>query len=247
VIIESKNVRDWFSGCNLREAMISRIERVCYPIGSSLAFSDLPLVLAPSDSDAEERALLKALTRTRSLILRMRISAESDFEALKEYWTAGYKNKDIVPIFESISRTPEVELLDFAHLLPPTPRKYLYTYPSRSLGVEGIYPDSFWAALNFFEFIPREDFSDPETQNAYIRANFDPALAPYRYGDLLILRDPLTDRARHASVMIADDIVYTKNGRSILRPFMLMKLGDLMARHGVDGAPRIEVWRKRER
>ncbi|MCB1234364.1 MAG: hypothetical protein KDM91_04780, partial [Verrucomicrobiae bacterium] len=144
VIIESANVREWFADTGLSPEVAGTIESLSYKMGRSLAFSDVPYVLGKITTDAEERSFMKALTRTRSLILRLKVSPQMDFEQVADYWTAGYKNKDILPILESVLRTQGVERLDVAHLLPPTPRKHLYTYPPLSAGMSGRYPDCFW-------------------------------------------------------------------------------------------------------
>ena len=53
---------------------------------------------------------------------------------------------------------------------------------------------------------------------------------PYRFGDLLLFFDVEKSDVIHTCIYIADDIVYTRNDRSPLRPFMLMKIGDLLTR-----------------
>ena len=244
VIIESGQVRDWFSESDVSEEILTFIEKLSYRIGDQLAFSDLPAVLTRIHVDKEERKLLQALTRTRSLIVRLRVGEDTDFESLKEYWTAGYRSRDILPLLESIAYLEGVEYFDLAHLLPPTPRKYLYTFPSRALGIDGLYPDSFWTSLNFFHYLPSGEFADENVALAHIVANFEQVRGDFQFGDLLLFRDSRTGRALHSCTYVADDIVYTKDGRSVLRPFVLAKLGDLNARYGSDRSVGIEVWRR---
>jgi hypothetical protein len=246
VIIETGNVRSWVADSGLSAETISRIERMTYRIGDSLAFSDVSAILSKISTDHEEREFLKSLTRTRSLVLRLKISPESDFESLKDYWSVGRKSKDILPFFESISQTPGREMIDVIHLLPPTPRKYLNTFPPLSLGIEGQFPGSFWASMNFFRYTPLIDFDDPEYSKAYIRRFYKSARQPYQYGDLILITDPISGRTNHTCVFVADDIVYTKNGRSILKPFVFMKLSDMLSLYSTEARPSIEVWRAME-
>lgn len=244
VIIASGNVQEWFEGSGLSPDTVRAIERVCYPLGNSLAFSDLPYIIAGMHDEKEERRLLKAMTRTRSMILRLKITPESDFEGLKDYWTAGFKNKDVLPLFESIVRTAGVDYVDTSHLLPPVPRKYLYSYPSQSLGMDGIYPDSFWISMNFFRYIPDEAFDNMDAVMQFARTNFVPATEPFTFGDLLLFTNPDTGKSFHSCIFIADDIVYTKNGRSVLRPFVYMRLRDLVAQvNALQSNSKIEAWR----
>lgn len=247
VIIESGDTASWFAETGISSVAISAIDQVAYPLGPSLAFSDLPYLLSLMSSEEEERDLLRATTRTRTLILRMKVNQESDFESLRYYWTAGFKYKDILPMLESVQRTEGVERLDIAHLLPPLPRKLLYTYPSLSVGLTGKYPDSFWTSLNFFEFWPKERYLDTNEVQKEVQESFSRAAPPYRYGDVLVMIDPGSRRIVHSCIYLADDIVYTKNGPSLLRPWILMRMPDLVTRLASEQAPVIEAWRRNEK
>lgn len=248
VIIESGDVREWFEDSGLSGELITLIQRLTYPLGNSLAFSDIPLVLSRIETASEEQTFLRAITRNRSLVLRMAISPESDFATLKDYWSAGKKGKDIMSFFDSISFTPDVEKVDVIHLLPPTPRKYLNTFPSLSLAMEGQFPGHFWTSLNFTRHNPLPDFDSDDYSIAYIKKFFERIQPPFRFGDLVIVVDPEKRAIIHSCIYIADDIVYTKNGRSPMRPFMFMKLNDLINRVSVTATdPAIEVWRNPNR
>lgn len=245
VVIESGDVAAWFQRAGLSELALKAIAGLAYPLGDSLAFSDLPYLLGLMSSDEEERAMIKAMTRTRTMVLRLRISKDSDTESLREYWTAGYKYKDVLPILESIQRVEGVERIDVAHLVPPLPRKLLYTYPTLAQGLTGRYPDSFWTAMNFFQFMAREDYLDGGIVQREIAEKFEPVQPPYRYGDMLLMIEPESRRALHASIYIADDIVFTKNGSELLQPWLLMRMPDLLTRLATEQQPLIEGWRRK--
>ena len=247
VIIESGDTASWFADTGISPVAISAIDQVAYPLGPSLAFSDLPYLLSLMSSEEEERDLLRATTRTRTLILRMKVNREADFDSLRYYWTAGFKYKDILPMLESVQRTEGVERLDVAHLLPPLPRKLLYTYPSLSVGLTGKYPDSFWTSLNFFEFWPKERYLDTTEVQKEVQESFSRVAPPYRYGDVLVMIDPGSRRIVHSCIYLADDIVYTKNGPSLLQPWILMRMPDLVTRLKTEQAPVIEAWRRNEK
>lgn len=247
VVIASGDVYDWFRNSGLKEETIAHIDKLSYPLGNARGFSDVSTVVRGLYNDEEELALLKALTRTRSLILSLRIRPDTDTALLKRYWSAGYKSKDVVTIFDAVARIEGLETIDVTRLLPPTPRKYVYTFPSRLLGVDGTYPDSFWASLNFFNYFPDEQFDDIGKVMDYARENYDISTGPLTFGDLIIMKDAESGRALHSCVFIADDIVYSKNGRSILQPFMLVKLDDIYNRIAIEEKPQLEVWRRKER
>jgi hypothetical protein len=247
VVIASGSVSDWFRKSGLRNETILHIERLSYPLGNALGFSDVSTVVKGLHDDKEERLLLKALTRTRSLILSLQIAPGTDTEALKNYWSAGYKSKDVLPLFDSITRIEGLDTIDVTRLLPPTPRKYLYTFPSRAMGIDGTYPNSLWASLNFFNYFPDEQIDEMGKVMSFFTRNYDVTPGPPTFGDLIMMKDVESGRPIHSCVFIADDIVYSKNGRSILKPFMLMKMDELYNHFAINEKPILEIWRKRER
>ncbi|MDA7921589.1 hypothetical protein N9B73_07520 [Verrucomicrobiales bacterium] len=247
VVIASGSVSDWFRKSGLRNETILHIERLSYPLGNALGFSDVSTVVKGLHDDKEERLLLKALTRTRSLILSLQIAPGTDTEALKNYWSAGYKSKDVLPLFDSIARIEGLDTIDVTRLLPPTPRKYLYTFPSRAMGIDGTYPNSLWASLNFFNYFPDEQIDEMGKVMSFFTRNYDVTPGPPTFGDLIMMKDVESGRPIHSCVFIADDIVYSKNGRSILKPFMLMKMDELYNHFAINEKPILEIWRKRER
>lgn len=242
-VIENGNVREWFRDSGLREEVLAAIENLAYPIGRALVFSDVAYVLGEIREEKEQRALMKALTRTRTMILRMRLSERSNLRELEDYWTVGAKYKDTAPMMRSVVQTPGVELLDVVHLLPPTARKLLYTYPTLAMGLEGRFPDCHWTCANFFNYNAADRFLDANGAMARFRESLDPVPAPYRFGDTIMLMKGT--QVFHNCIFIADDIVYTKNGTRIQDPWILMKFGDMLARHQQGGEFAIQGYRER--
>lgn len=248
LVMNTDDVHQWFSGGQLTSETLDLVDLLSYPIGNTLAFSDVPFLLQQSSmSERMERNLIRSMTRTRSLILRLRIDRDSDLAQIKEYWTAGFKNKDVLPLLNSVSQSPEIDYIDVIHLLPPIPRQHLNTFPSLAEGIDGSYPDSFWAAMNFFEYLPRSEFKDLRQVARYAEFAYEPANKPLRYGDLLVIYDPERDLSIQAAVYLADYIVYTKDGRSVLRPFILTRLPDLVSRFQGEIPFEVRAWRKRSR
>jgi len=250
VVIEAGTVRDWFADSGLGENMIEAIENLAYPLGDSLAFSDVPMLIARSASDKEDRLIMKSMTRTRTLIMRLSINSETDLDTLRDYWSAGFTRTDVLPLIDSLARLGDDESLDLSHLLPPTPRKHLYTFPSISMGVSGAFPESFWTATNFFNFQPGEPGVGSEKFFQIMEKRYTalPGAEDYRYGDVLLLQPGEGDGSMQACVYIADDIVFTKTGRQMSRPWVLKHLDVLKARfRGESDLPvEVKAWRKRD-
>jgi hypothetical protein len=58
--------------------------------------------------------------------------------------------------------------------------------------------------------------------------------------------DPSTKEAHHSCVYLADDIVYTKNGRSLLEPWVFMHLSEVRDIYGMHIASETVVYRRKK-
>lgn len=244
IVIEYETAEQWFSGLDLPPGIPSLVQKLAYPQGAGFAFSDIPFVLSHLESEQQRRTFIKALTRTRSIALRLRVNESTDLKSVADYWSSGSRFKDTLPLLESVAKVPGVDTLDVTHFLPPLPRKHLFTFPSPGVGFSGRFPDGFWTAFNFFQFSPIEDLpGDPAAIEAYLQAHYHIAEGARRFGDLVLLRDPSSPVPMHAAIHIADDIVYTKNGESAFRPWTMMKTESMLLRWSHRGRPGVEYWR----
>jgi hypothetical protein len=153
--------------------------------------------------------------------------------------------KDIAPFLESIAANQSVDSLDLVHLLPPTARRLLYTFPGQNFGRTGYYPDCHWTSLNFNNFEPLDRLADPTLATAYTLENYTKVTGPFHYGDVIFLMDGNSGNAVHSCVYLADDIVFTKNGRSPTKPWVLMKLEDVIAQYELFYTPQLACYRRK--
>ena len=227
VHINSGDAEEWFRHSELTPDEVKRFSRLCYRRGESLLFSDVALFLSNAASQNDARRLIKAITRTRTLTAQIEVSSREEASRILPYWLSGGKNKHARPMLESLAEThgPSARL-DIVHLLPPEPRKLLYTYPVLEMSAHNRLPDCHWSSLNFFNPIPNPDFLDARRATAEVLQHYDKTSPPYELGDVLVFLDRKGD-AFHSCVVVADDLVYTKNGENALAPWTLMKLEDV--------------------
>ena len=128
--------------------------------------------------------------------------------------------------------------------LPPTARRLLYTFPNSDFGRTGYYPDCHWTSLNFQNPDPLDRLADPPLATAYVLQNYTKVQGPYRYGDVIFLMDGATGNAIHSCVYLADDLVFTKNGRSPTQPWVVMKLDDVVSYYGMYYATQLACYRR---
>lgn len=88
-------------------------------------------------------------------------------------------------------------------------------------------PDCFTSSVSFFADEPPSRYLD--SIKHVLEARYEKANPPWQFGDLILMRDPDSGgKFEHACNYIAADIVFTKNGADLMRPWMLARLSDVM-------------------
>jgi len=219
--------------CGVRSELITLIEKLSYrshslknPLRPN-RFADIQLALQKS-TDAQERwRVIKTLCRDVTISARLKISDQSDVQTLADFWSSGGRNKEILPILKSVAETSGVETLDIVHLLPPGPRKLLHTYPSpNGEGIGNDLPDSYWTSYSIFGDSQSDRHLDLISH--IFEERYLPVPPPYQLGDLILIRDRVSDRYLHACNYLADDLVFTKNGQSLGRPWLISRLNTVL-------------------
>ncbi|MBL9115591.1 MAG: hypothetical protein JNJ83_11345 [Verrucomicrobiaceae bacterium] len=247
VLFVSGDIDHWYRTSALKPDKITLIKKLSYMRGDILAFSDIALLMADAQSEAEAKSILKCMTRTRSLVVKLIVDEKSDIPSLMGYWTTGMntRRKDALPMLESVVSIQGAEKLDIMHMLPALPRKLLLTYPDMSLGLDGLFPDCHWTSLNFFNYKEQPYLLDPRLATTAVLERFGMIDSPYKFGDIIFFLDSERGDAFHSCVYLADDIVFTKNGRNLLSPWILMKLDDVKRIYLHDGNGRVQGFRNK--
>ncbi len=232
-IVPGGDVAQWLGPDALRPEILAMIQKTLHHRGKTAIFSDKALVLRMAQSDDERLMIRKKLSRTATLVCKLRLGPDANAAKLAEYWSSGQRSKEIEPFLDSMINTAGVERIDLVNLLPASVRKLLYTFPNETHGLAGYYPDCHWTSLNFFNYEPLQRLAEPPMATAYTIENYAEVPKAERLGDILFLMDKEKGTAYHSCVYIADDIVYTKNGRSRLSPWVLMKLENLRELYGI--------------
>lgn len=247
VLIIGQEVREWYRTSKLRPEIVSLIEKLSYKRGETTAFSDISYLLNFAQTDAEAKGIFKAMTRTRSVMVKIEVDHDTNVEQLVNYWTLGIglRRKDVEPLVQSIIDTDGIEALPLSHMLPALVRKLLYTYPGLNLAKHGTFPDCHWTSLNFFNYDAHEYLLDSRLATNSVLENFTPVEPPYQYGDVLFFLSNATGDAYHSCVHLADNLVYTKNGRNLLSPWLIMKLEDVKKIYLYRGDGRVQGFRRK--
>ncbi|RFC48132.1 MAG: hypothetical protein DVB23_000693 [Verrucomicrobia bacterium] len=248
VLILTDTVEEWYRSSHLRPETVSDISRMAYRRGSVWAFSDVPLLVAKSQGESDLKTFYKALTRTRTYLVRISIGPHTDTIALKSYWRppgSTFRRKDVEPLIESLKETGTEMQLDLVHLMPPLARKLLYTYPGPENTAKGILPDCHWTCLNYFNYEPHGYLLDSKLATSKVLEDYELGTGPYHYGDILFFIDDLNGDAFHSCVFLKEDLVFTKNGRNQMAPWIISTLDEISRIYLTSRKGHIEIYRLR--
>lgn len=227
---DASEVNGWFYQNGLSEETLQLVNSLLYQRGSSLCFSDMAEIMPRVKSETERRRLLKTLSRQSSVLMKLRIRPGTDVEKLVAYWAKGGRAKDIRPLLESLTRVPGGTSIDVAHLLPRFARTHLYTFPYPSSDPIVAKRNCFWTALNFFNETPDDRLCDYKFTEKVIQEEYYPIQDEPTFGDVIFLLDA-REAVVHAAVYLADDMVFTKNGRSFTEPWRVMSVKEMLSEY----------------
>jgi len=236
---------EWFEESGLTPKTLALVKERLYRRGNAVCFSDLGEVITQIPSPAEQLALVKALSRESTLLVKLRVDKHTDVDALVRYWGRRGRTKDLEPLLESLKRIPGGTTIDIAHLLPAFARQRLYTYTLPLEDQAERKQDCYWTAFNFFRQTPEDRYGDAASVKAAFAADYYIVQDEPTFGDIILL---LNDRGMtiHAAVYIAENIVFTKNGAGFAHPWILMESLDLQATYTGEKPPQMIVYRLKD-
>jgi hypothetical protein len=249
VLILSDTIDEWYKSSPLRRELVEKIKDLAYRRGEAWAFSDLPILLSYSENETEARAIFKAFTRTRTYLVRLNVTPDLDVIGVREYWSIGgrsFRLKSLEPLLASIQETGRPVELDISHIIPALPRKLIYNYPGSQTAAKGIMPDCHWTSLNFFNYAPHEYLLDPRLATNRVLEDYVPVSPPYTYGDILFFLRAADGDAFHSCLYLADDLVFTKNGRNQLSPWIISTIEDVSRVYLSITEGRIQAYRRKD-
>ena len=245
VFIHGGDIDDWLAESDLGKPQQELLRKLLWRRGAALVFSDIQALLTLSSGPDEVAAVFRTITRVRSLLVELSLPLKEGRSTFIDYWSAGQLNSERTPFLVAITRRRAPQTIDITQLLPTLARRRVYTFPTASMGLKGRLPDCHWTSLNFFEEEPKDVYLDSAKASEHLLTDFVAVDPPYKFGDVICFLE--RGEGLHTCVQIADDIVLTKNGESILAPwtFMLLKDVDDIYRRSAD--TRIQGYRLKGR
>lgn len=230
---------DRFSGSGVSANTLAMFRQLCCQRGNYLVFSGLPALLSRLPAYDEKLHFVKALTRQRTMLLRLHITPKSDTDALAQYWGKGCWGTDVRTFLQSLTTIPNGTWMSILMVLPPLPTEEIYDYPTvtdNPLAGPPVNRDCHWTSLNFFRDVPDPNFGKTEFVMRELKENYFPDPGDPLYGDLVLFSKP-DGTVIHSAVYIADDICFTKNGSTVIHPWMLSTMSDLIDQYSFEVDP----------
>lgn len=225
--IPAGELEDHLRTSGLAEDLRQSLRSLLYRQGEMLLFADLE-VLLPRIKDMEQRRrLFQTVARRQTMLVKLQVRADSDIDALVNYWGRGRRAKSLRPLLESLQRVAGGCTIDLAHLLTGSARKRLYTYPAPTTDSVISRRDCHWTSLNFFSDPADDAFTDVAHVKRVLESEFEPITSEPVFGDLVLLMTP-QGVLEHSAVYLADDLVFTKNGAIAIQPWMYMKIDQML-------------------
>ena len=237
--IAPNQVDEWLGDSSLSPGTKALVRTLLYPGGPFLLFADSALVMRTLPLPEQRKRFLQVVYRQRAVLPKLQIQPDADVDGLVRYWGVRGREHRVRPLIESIRRSGGGEI-DVAILLPPFARERLYSY---QLDEEMRFMDCNWSTMNFFLNAPDDRFSDPSFINQVVTSDYMPVSGDRRFGDILILRNSRSGEAVHVCNFIADDIVFTKNGGSRFKPWVLMRLQDVVDYYSLNDPVELAAFR----
>ena len=219
-----------FANSGVSPATMAMFHRLCSRRGDDIMFSGVAALLSRIPTYDEKLHFAKALTRQRTMVLNLHITPATDVDTLAQYWDRGSWGTDVHTILRSLTAIPTGTWMNILMVLPSLPASEIYTYPNivdNPLDGPPVNRDCAWTSLNFFRDIPDPNFGKPDFVRRELFENYSPLNGSPRYGDLVLVGRP-DGKIFHIAIYMADDIWFTKNGGSLVHPWMLSTASDVL-------------------
>ncbi|HMP75134.1 MAG TPA: hypothetical protein PKE12_02445 [Kiritimatiellia bacterium] len=189
-------------------------------------FADMDVIPALLRDPNDVARFKRMIASKRTLLAALFVNPGDDIEALTEYWGVFGRRERIRPIIELASRSRSPWGVPLELLFPPIPRSHIYTYQQGASAPFEL--DCNWSTYNFFRAEPDYSVNSAPLRRDFLLDHYDTIDAPTQFGDIVAFLDRRY-RVLHLCNFIADNLVFTKNGFSVLQPWILMRLDDVEA------------------
>jgi hypothetical protein len=237
----------FFENGGVAPETLDLVKRYSFSRRNVLSLMDRPYILRKlGENTAEKERFLRATFSTKALIVRLVMDGSVDLDSIIQYWSCGELNTGFESILRGSQATEGLNKVDLVQILPPVPRRYLYGFTNLQDVSPNNTPDCFWTSVQFFRRQVSPRLLDPVRLMHHIEGDFERIeTEDLQFGDLVCMFDEADGGFLHSYVHIADDIVFSKNGASFARPYVLTLKSDMLSVYLDESRYRFEVYRRK--
>jgi hypothetical protein len=218
-----------FGEYGVTSSATKKLRRLSVPHGRFLVNYAMPCVFRAIPDREEKAGMLQALTQQQSMLLRLKVTPQTNVDALLNYWGKAIWATNVKAILESLKKRPDGGAVELTAILPPFPTNLLHTFPLPHNTLKGpeVIKNCSWTAFNFFRDEPDSEFTHAtyvvkKLEDDYVPVNSDP-----RYGDIAVFLNAQQQMV-HVAVYLADDVYFTKNGENPWHPWVFSTESELL-------------------
>jgi len=235
--------KDWFEGAHLDPGVEALVRQLVYRQNNMQLFSDLPLVLRRYPDPAVYASLFRALSREATVLAYLRIGPDDRLNDLAYYWGWPDRVEAVLTLLQTAQFAGRATDVSLALLLPPFVRDHLGQYPCAA---DPEFTSGHFTCMNFFSAQPDLRFTNLAEVARSLKQDYLEVTDPeYQLGDVILL-EKKGEGVVHTCNYIADDLVFTKNGGSLVRPWLLVRLEDLVSFYSYPKPVTVRVLRRRD-
>ena len=239
---ESDIGKDWLEDSHLPPEVIGLVRTLIYQHWNLWLFSDLTLVLRHYPDPKIYATLFRALSRTATLLAYVRVSRDDSAVDLAHYWGWPDREDAVRVRIKASQATGSPQNISVGMLLPYFARDRIYHYRNRE--------DPDWAtchytAMNFFNDPPDLRFTNTTEIIRSLKEDYVEVREDFQLGDIVQFMQNGSNVV-HSCNYVAGNLIFTKNGGSLVQPWVLDELDDLVAFYSYPNPVTVRVMRRKD-
>ena len=223
---------EWLASSGFGAELSARFRSLTWEADARVHFADVPALCAAAKPD-ERHGVFRALLREPALVVHLKLAHGADTTALAKWWTTNAR-PDVPSLFASMASMTEGAMIDVAGLMPSGPRQLLYRFQRAGDAPR----DCYWTAMNFDTLVLDDRWLDSKEVSHRLQTEYRPvSRSEARFGDVMAL---FHDGAPiHVATYLAGDLVFTKNGNFVTRPWTIESIPSVLAMYGHRADPEV--------
>ena len=239
---EANTSREWLENSHLEPKVVDLVQKLIYREGGLWLFSDLNLVLRHYPDPQIYAKLFRVLSREATLLAYVQVRSDDNADDLAQYW--GWPDRvDAVRIrIKASQATRSTQNVSLAMLLPYFARDRLLRYHNKE---DPEFASCHYSAMNFFNDPPDLRFTNATEIVRSLQLDYVEVKEDLQLGDIVQLLQK-DGTVVHSCNYVADRLVFSKNGGSLVQPWVLTKLDDLVEFYSYPKSVKLRFMRRHD-